>query len=185
MRTRNVWLDLSLMGFMVVFLTSIFMSMPTNILSTDIPVGVRDVVTRVMPQGWAFFTRDPQSEMIGAYRLSSTQTPENALMTPQGRVENLWGLSRNQRAQGPEMASLANEVSEWTECDEDSDVCLDNATDESPLKVENSSPAPTLCGDIIIAQETPVPWSYRDFDLGNTKVEKTALLSVTCLNGGL
>lgn len=178
---RNIWLDASLAIFCIMFLSSVFFSMPTNIISTEIPDTARKTVLRIAPQGWAFFTRDPQSVYIAAYRLTSDGY-DDAMITPQGRVENLWGISRRARAQGPEIAQLADEVETWTEC-EDPESCLAGLTASEAQHVSNNTPDPTLCGLVALAQEKPVPWSFRSFGLEKATVASASLLNIACTGG--
>ncbi|WP_438290870.1 SdpA family antimicrobial peptide system protein [Streptomyces sp. HUAS TT7] len=98
--------------------------------------------------GWAFFTRNPQSEQTGAYALSADGSPRNLLHTPQGNPSNMFGLSRTQRVQGPELGFFNAAVTgHWSDCGGYPDDCMKEASRKPAVKVDNTSPVPTVCGD--------------------------------------
>lgn len=70
------------------------------------------------------------------------------MITPQGLPSNVFGLSRTQRAQGPELANLQLGVpgSSWTVCDGSALECLELYKDSPVAMVENTSPVLTVCG---------------------------------------
>jgi len=149
----------------IAFVGSVFHSLPSNVVSdTGLRSPVRVFSVDLAPQGWGFFTRDPSEADLLYY----DEDLSPAWTTPQGRPENVFGLSRTQRAQGPEAAALLRHVSEsdWFECAPGAAVgsCVEayRADDRVALQAENASIVPTLCGTIVFAQSDPVPWSFRD-----------------------
>jgi hypothetical protein len=46
--------------------------------------------------------------------------------------------------------------------------------------VQNSSPLRTVCGDIVLADEVPVPWSYRKLVAYDRRVLQTVHLQIRC-----
>ncbi|WP_448072690.1 SdpA family antimicrobial peptide system protein [Georgenia yuyongxinii] len=151
---------------MIFFLGSIFHSLPSNVVSdTGVRSPIRTFSVDLAPQGWGFFTRSPSELDLLFY---DAQSLEPLMVTPQGRPENLLGLSRTQRAQGPEAGNLLRPLSDedWQSCEAGDvlETCigrLENSAIDPPV-VTNSSPVKTLCGEVIFAQSDPVPWSYRD-----------------------
>jgi len=143
---------------------SVFHSLPSNVVSdTGLRSPLRIFSVDLAPQGWGFFTRDPSEADLLYYE----EDLQPAWTTPQGRPENLYGLSRTQRAQGPEAAALLESVGEddWFECMRGAtfESCVEGLRDVGPAatEAENASVVPTLCGTIVFAQSDPVPWSYR------------------------
>lgn len=147
-------------------LVTIYSSLPSNVLSdTGIKSAARFFSVDLAPQGWAFFTRDPSEADLLYYDADSL---EPVWITPQGRPENVFGVSRTQRAQGPEAAALIEHlgVDDWQECATGADLATCVSTIEvasASIQVENEAPVRTLCGDVLFVQADPVPWSYRDF----------------------
>lgn len=172
---RYFWVTASLVA--LALLTTVAAAFPANVLKPSNSEALT-IVSKLAPQGWAFFTKDPQDVELVAYQptaegLRSLQT------TPQSRVENIWGLTRTQRAQGPEIAALSNQLT-WVECvpGEVTEACVDATA--SFETVTTPIPHPSLCGRVIVAQEKPVAWSFREFVDGTHTAERVAYALVDC-----
>ncbi|AZL14926.1 hypothetical protein CXR25_17085 [Brevibacterium aurantiacum] len=98
------------------------------------------------------------------------------------------GLSRTQRAQGPEGGALLTPLAEedWFKCEtgEDLEECYESlkASTTEPIRADNTFKHPTLCGKVVIAQAEPVPWSYRDLYEQTHIPEGMIEMQVTCEN---
>ena len=92
-----------------VLATSIFFSLPSNVVSVRDGGSVRVFWAKALPQGWAFFTKPPSDSELVAYRVVEGELVY-ASLTPNSRPRNLFGLTRTQRAQGPEIAAMANQL---------------------------------------------------------------------------
>ncbi|WP_329568972.1 SdpA family antimicrobial peptide system protein [Kitasatospora sp. NBC_01266] len=161
-------------------LLTVFFSMPGNVLTSSWMGGLKSAFTITAPQGWAFFTKDPESVELYAYR-STPQGYQSRMRTPQVEPANLFGLSREQRAQGPEMAALARSATTWQPCtDNDFSQCMRKAFAQPAQEVANQSATPTVCGDIALVEEKPTPWAYRHFTSDISQVQDSAHIHVTC-----
>ena len=160
----------------VVLAGSVFYSLPSNVMSTRDGGAVRSFSGRFMPQSWAFFTKPPSDPEFVPYRVHADGHLEFASLMPNSRSSNLFGLGRKQRAQGPEIAKMANQVTDWVDCSEAKDDCLaETASGVDPLSVTNSSPVATLCGMVLLVETEPVPWAFRaDYD--GWRLERRAAL---------
>lgn len=160
---------------------SIVESLSPHAMSSRDPaaVKVRDAVLAVAPQRWEFFTASSRGRQYIAYR---TQTGKSALSLPQGKASNMFGVSRAQRAQGPELAALHQQVANWTKCVDKSasQKCIRRATEEQPQALKNEAKRKTLCGDLLLAQEKATPFEFRGFDLPNFRVLQAARVEVSC-----
>lgn len=179
---RAVWYFAAAMSVLMGWIgLSVYFVLPSNVLSSEDESFhfTRAAFNTVSPQGWGFFTNPPQTEEIAAYDLRSN---ESLLMAPQGRVENMFGISREQRAQGPELALLAMAVTDWTTCElgHSRDDCLSSARSLAPQPVAIDVVYRTLCGSIVITTESLTPFEYREFDLPVHSIEKFAVLEVKC-----
>jgi antimicrobial peptide system SdpA family protein len=146
-----------------VLAVSLFFTFPSNVLSTRDGGDIRRFFVELSPQGWGFFTKPPsEPEAIPFLVESGSVIPASRL--PQAKAENAYGLSRRQRAQGPELAYITSQVSNWHKCESTSyDSCLDETLEAGPWQaVDNTSPVPTLCGRHIVLETMPVPWSFRE-----------------------
>jgi antimicrobial peptide system SdpA family protein len=181
MTTRQV--GLFVLTCLAIFLplgAGLFYSIPSNALSNRSSGGVRTLFNTIIPENWAFFTRDPESLQNGVYAFRGNTKPTNLLGTPQGRAANVFGISRTQRAQGPELGYLDAQTKNWMDCAMPLESCISLASERPPVDAKNASPVPTVCGDVYLTQERVVPWEYRDLVSGFRHMVKIAHLNVRC-----
>lgn len=163
---------------------SLVASVPPNILwgRTQLPE-VRANLNKIVGQDFAFFTRSPETDEIDAYRLTADGIGPSLLVTPQARTANLLGLSRNQRAQGPELAILLREVptSGWIDCSTlDRSACIAALSGAPKAQLRNDSPVPTLCGDVALSIESTTKWAYRDVTDARYSITRIAAAVIDC-----
>ncbi|MFJ9906237.1 SdpA family antimicrobial peptide system protein [Streptomyces sp. NPDC101152] len=159
----------------------LFYTLPSNALSSRHSKGARPVFNTLVPENWAFFTRNPQTTQTGVYAQRADGSIRNLLRTPQGDPSNFFGLSRRQRAQGPELGYLnANAAGKWADCAGYLDDCVKEAAAKPAVQVKNTNPVPTVCGDAYLTQEETVPWSFRNQVPYVRRVLKVAHLDVRC-----
>jgi antimicrobial peptide system SdpA family protein len=160
---------------------SVAQSLSPNALSSREPAAaaLRDAVLAIAPQRWEFFTASPQGRQYVAYRTGSGRS---ALSLPQSEASNWFGISRAQRAQGPELAALHQQVANWVKCTDKaaSHRCLWRAAEARPQPLRNEARRKTLCGDLLLAQEKPTPFEFRSFDLPRFRVLQAARVEVSC-----
>jgi len=169
---RALCITTILLQIMVMFY-SIIVALPPNPLSLN--KSKTTIIQSYIPQSWGFFSKDPTEEELNVYSLED----DDKLVWPNNRIKNIFGLSRYGRAQGTEIGLLQSEIplEKWTNCEDDPVSCLLN---ESKIHITNKTPKPTLCGDIGIAMETAVPWSWsKDADQINMP-SKVVRMSVQC-----
>lgn len=113
----------------------------------------------VLPQGFAFFTRDAREKDLHVYQ-AEDRNWTSASMGPNSRPANLFGLNRKSRAQNVESALILSKIKPniWWECEDDPAACL--SQDAVQDTVRNVVPAPTLCGITGFALQEPVPWAW-------------------------
>ena len=133
-------------------------SLPYNPIGSQYPdrIGVRAFV----PEGWAFFTKNPREQQFMAYTKQAGEW-RPALSMPVARPRNVFGLNRAARAQGVELGMLLHEVPEsaWSACSEPDAACLRLPPLEAPIA--NEASAQTLCGEVGVIFREPVPWAWR------------------------
>lgn len=163
-------------------LVSIFIALPSNVLNTKAgPSRWRAALAIVLPQNWEFFTKPPSDPELVPYLVHDDGTVHYASLLPNSRPENLFGLSRSQRAQGPELAAMANQVppDSWTTCTSETD-CLTLARRADPVVVRNDSPVATVCGPAVLLTTRPVTWGYRELYEGWRVDEGAAHVDAHC-----
>lgn len=152
--------------------------MPTNALELPGEGQLRPALRVLLPQGWAFFTRSPREERYYTYR-KEVDGWSVASLGPHSEAGNLFGLDRRSRAQGVELGLLHGVIpgGAWHKCAEHPLRCLDGVT---PISVSNRSPAPTLCGEIGIALQEPVPWAWSSARAELTMPSRVVRLEISC-----
>jgi antimicrobial peptide system SdpA family protein len=132
-----------------------------------------------MPQGWAFFTRNPREERLLLFMKVGGTEWVSLRRGPYFGMSSQLGFSRVARARGIEAGLLQSTLKAhvWQECRDDVHTCLDRFG--PPVVLDNPSPVPLLCGEIALALRKPVPWAWtRDFR-GNMP-SKVVKLRVRC-----
>lgn len=166
------------------WLLSLAATLPSNVVwnRSQLP-GVRAALNSVATQNFAFFTRSPETDQIDVYRLQDNEIGASLLATPQGKASNLFGLSRTQRAQGPELADLIKQVPAdgWTSCERlDLHDCIEAALPKPSISLENGSSVPTACGDAALTIEETVKWSYRHLTDAVHTIKRLAVVRINC-----
>jgi antimicrobial peptide system SdpA family protein len=170
-----------------VWVSSLAASLPSNIVwgGTQLPA-VRAELNKVAGQDFAFFTRSPETNEIDAYRFDPDGTVGASLrVTPQAKAANLLGLSRTQRAQGPELAILLHGIPPdgWIDCTElDRPACVDAASRHPKTFLRNNSPVPTVCGQVALTVESTTKWAYRRLTETRYSIERIAATSIDCIH---
>ncbi|MCB5182000.1 SdpA family antimicrobial peptide system protein [Streptomyces antimicrobicus] len=164
----------------VIVLYAVQEQVPKNVITLPAQTKVKHTVVNIAPQGWAFFTKSPRDPEVVPYK----KTPDGwqALsLTPHASPHNAFGLNRESRAQGVEIAMLlsAAQKSDWRDCTDSSETCLANAGNVS-RRLTNGTPHPTLCGTVGLLQERPTPYAWRDLVATSHSPERVMILEVTC-----
>lgn len=115
----------------------------------------------LIPEGWAFFTRNPREPDLEVYYKIKGAWVTNPL-TPMGRLDNWFGFLRKPRAQSVDLATIMSAVKkeQWSHLDSG---FLKNNTDTSKaysVKYIFSGFKPVLNDTIAIVKRDAIPWSY-------------------------
>jgi antimicrobial peptide system SdpA family protein len=132
-------------------------SMPTNALSLPGESQLHTVAW--VPEGWKFFTRDPQAETMLPF---VREDGDWRLATPTGGdARYLFGWDRSGRGIWIEIALLVEgaPASMYVACEDEPQTCIARS-DAQPIVVRNRSPKKYLCGDVAIVAQKPVPWAW-------------------------
>ncbi|MGH3966594.1 MAG: SdpA family antimicrobial peptide system protein [Mycobacterium sp.] len=167
---------------------SVGATLPSNIVWERTQLrAVRAQLNTIAGQDFAFFTRSPETEQVTAYRLQPDgNVAASLLVTPQAKASNLFGLSRTQRAQGPELANLLRAVPPdgWADCTGlDRTTCVEEVLRKPKAFLHNNSPIPTVCGPVALTVESTTKWAYRRLAETRYNIERIALASIDCIHG--
>lgn len=153
-RVYYVAAKLSVISF-VGFMLSI--SLPFNPLSEHLRG--ESIVKSFVPEGWAFFTRDPREERLEVvYRVGGRWVPNP--LVPMGKLSNELGLWRKVRAQSVEIAMLLPQVRKDQWIEHPKGFWTSVVTSSKSQEVVDTSPYPVLPDTIAIVKHEPIPWSY-------------------------
>jgi antimicrobial peptide system SdpA family protein len=134
--------------------------LPTTAVSLPLYAQIRPVARSLVPEGWAFFTRSPREERVLPYVLRDGRWTD-VHAPPHAEPQHAFGLNRVSRAQGVELGLLYGGLpsNAWTSCRfTDAARCL--AGTAISLTLRNVSPDPTICGDVALLRQEPVPWAW-------------------------
>lgn len=157
------------------------MSASSNGVAVTIP-GQRFVtpyLREIAPQGWAFFTKDAQSEYVVPYRVEHDRRFVDVARGSGSNARWLFGWDRRGRAQGVEIAALLADIprDRWRTCAA-SEPC-ESGSSAKPLRVRNPMSEPALCGPLQLRAFRPIPWAWRSLTTEPELVE-TIALDVRC-----
>jgi antimicrobial peptide system SdpA family protein len=165
MMRGRAWFALYLMlGWSLLFLYSVHAALPYNPVTLPLERSVR--IARFLPQGWAFFTRDPREERLTALRELRDGRLVPLTRAPHARAVNAFGLNRRSRSQSVEMGLLVAAAHEqkkdpWVACDGREVGCVAVLERGAHvLTVRNPAPRASLCGRIVLELQPPVPWAW-------------------------
>ncbi|MEB7399869.1 SdpA family antimicrobial peptide system protein [Staphylococcus epidermidis] len=173
-KTTMLFISLFLVYFLI-FFSSILSIMPNNPIKDKTQV-INASVFRVLPQGWAFYSRSPRDN---TYRVINTKTGERATQFPNASPNNYFGLSRYGRSQGVEVGRLISKINEKKWKDTTGNP-IKFGRKMKKIKVVNDQLNPKVKGDIIIYYSDPIPWNWaKTFSKNNYMHSKVIRLEVT------
>jgi antimicrobial peptide system SdpA family protein len=136
-------------------------------------------VTAIVPQGWAFFTRDPQEASWLVYRPDGDRWVR-ALGT-NSDAQYLFGLDRTQRAQEMELQSLLGQVPSSAWVSGRSKVSGPSAGEiRRVVAVNNTAPRPSICGEVAVHKRETIPWAWSRSRATIAMPSTTARMHVRC-----
>ena len=173
------WAALVALGFwLTLFVYAVHGAMPFNPVRLPFEKQIRTLAW--IPEGWAFFTRDPREERLLTMRREEDGHWDLGLARSQRALPVCLRPEPRPRAQGVETGLLVGEIpgSAWASCKETPVRCLDGAS--APRTVRNPSPDPQLCGSLGFVMQKPVPWAWSRSAEKITMPSRVARLEVTC-----
>lgn len=175
-------------SFVIIIIIWFFFVSATLInYSDDNPIKLRYSISNttfksLMPQGWAFFTRNAREERIEIFQIGV----DTLYIDPrirQGSLNNLFGVKRTARSLSVEVAYLISKTpndSSWGSSITDKEV-LFQAVNNGSLKsvdVINKTKNPLLTGKILVIRTETVPWAWAKNYKKVSPPFKTLLLNV-------
>jgi antimicrobial peptide system SdpA family protein len=145
----------------------------------ELPFEDKSPFIYLLPQGWAFFTRDPRLPIVEASLKREHGTWER--VSPRAsHLPTFYGFSRRWKLPDVEVGLIldALAVRQWNECEGSWRNCLDAVAIVGSVK--NLLPNATLCGEIGIVRQQPVPWAWSRTDRPVVMPSEVLRLHVAC-----
>jgi antimicrobial peptide system SdpA family protein len=173
------------LGRGVIIVGLIAVLMVANALNAALPVTPYEVaghqtkraVRMFVPEGWAFFTKDPRIPTPLAYRHERGDGWRIISAGAPSSPRHVMGFDRGGRAQGTELAMLMSDftTANWHPCAKNPVTCLSEI--EASDTVVNHSHR-TVCGDVGIVMQDVLPWAWRNAP--TIMPSKVVRIHVTC-----
>jgi antimicrobial peptide system SdpA family protein len=111
-----------------------------------------------IPQGWSFFTRNPQEDDIYVYKVEN-----NNLVDVTERLNspvNLFGLKKINKYSGIELGSIVAKIktSEWASCNVQ--LKYFNLDSLPTVHLKSNFPQPSFDGTYILQKKPPIPFLW-------------------------
>ena len=137
-----------------------------------------DAARVFMPQGWRFFTKHAEEANPAVFvRVGPEWLP--AFRESPYSIRYLFGANRTGRYRGVEIGLLEAAVakSAWTNCAHDPVTCLSAL---QPRNIRTVKERPTLCGELGLVQQPPIPWAWARSSRPVIMPSKVARVVVPC-----
>lgn len=148
-------------------------SMPYNTVTPSYEV--KNVLHRLLPEGWSFFTKSPREDMADIYRIEGDQVTK--ITSCNAEPENLFGLSRKSRKVGMELSIVASAIADtsWQLIPK---VEARYLADKQPASVNRPPNLHFLTpGSYLVSVYKPVPWAWADMQQNLDRQLKVALIT--------
>lgn len=179
-RRLGVGVVLFALPWLILVLYGLQAALPTNPLALPAQRELVKVARQLMPEGWSFFTRNPQEAdiLIFKRRIRGGWKPEQ--IRRYAHLKHAFGWSRRPRAQGLELGFITTSLKgeDWQPCKALAD-CL-HASSPTVITIPNPSPIPTLCGNLAMVSASPVPWAWARTMGQFHHPERVVFLSIQC-----
>ena len=167
--------------FLIMFLFYILViSIPKNPINSRYSFFNSNKMHALLPEGWAFFTRNPREEQISVYNVNKDKSIE-PISIKNMEIKNLFGLDRTSRYTLDKMGTVIGQLPDgyWkTITNLDSlNFYIDSL---SVFSVEISRPS--LCGKYLIEKRPIMPWSYYSSTKNVVLPSKYVTIKFDCKN---
>ncbi|MBK7869504.1 MAG: SdpA family antimicrobial peptide system protein [Saprospiraceae bacterium] len=146
-------------GSIISFTLVLFTVSPFNPFKAKI--NLEKQVFTFVPQGWAFFTRNPREAQAQLYKLEQEQWHQ--VPHYHSHISNFSGLSRKASKELAELSVLkARELRDefFIDCESNYQRQIIGCIPDTTYTVTNHVNHPLLCGEYILTLQQPIPWAW-------------------------
>lgn len=143
-----------------------------------LPLEDVNLARTLLPEGWGFFTKNAEEENPFFYaHVGGEWVP--AIQESPYSPRYLLGANRTGRYRGVEMGLITAAVGkkDWSDCNTDPLSCVGTLT---PLVIGPIRDRGTLCGELGLVQQAPVPWAWARSPRPVVMPSKVARVIVSC-----
>ncbi len=137
------------------------------------------VARSLLPQGWAFFTKNPREAELYLYaqdRLGSWKSYDLQIASP----SKFFGLIRTNRRIYFDLGKVSQEIPDkaWADCTSRPENCFDSERELISLTAPES--LAQLCGPVGLVVRKPVPWAWYKSRPSTVVKSKIVRLNLLC-----
>lgn len=156
---------------------------PQAVMTVPVVERASSFVAQVLPQGWSFFTKPPQTPR---YRLLTSEDDglRDVLASHSVDASVVFGLHRGFRNVAAEREMVERHLADETlvACPSGAVAqCVRGLDISHPLHTMTTSVRqPRLCGTFYVTAADPVPWAWRDLVEGTVRTTHVTTLAIIC-----
>ncbi len=160
---------------MTVIILSIYLPSNTFQLSSS---NLKYLLVKTFPQGWAFFTKNPQEEGFSYYIYEKGLIKKFDLI--ENRFDDYLGFKREKREFISKLVSTVSGIdkNEWIEISQDKFLTTNISSDNNIFYIKNDILNSICNKKIIFIKKKPTPWAWRN--LKNSSLVKYIVMSYKC-----
>lgn len=167
----------------VLALGALASAVPQRAVSSPAVDRAASAVAQVLPQGWSFFTKPPQT---ARYRLWGAGDEGLVDVVAHYAVDgsSAFGLGRGYRNMAAERETVERRLA-----GERLESCPAGVLEECARALGGGEPSfvmstsvrePHFCGPFVVAVDEPVPWAWRHLVERNVRTTHVTTLEITC-----
>lgn len=118
-----------------------------------------------IPQGWAFFTRNPKENVVKLYKLSDRHNLEYINSTTSLSYKDLFGIKRHKRRISAELSEIISNMKKGEKWKEYRNVKVEDVSKEISTSdtITNNFVNPLLeRGEYVIYSSKRLPWAWEN-----------------------
>lgn len=158
-----------------IIILSIYIPSNTFQLSSS---NLNDLLVKIFPQGWAFFTKNPQEESFDYYIYEKGLIKKFDLI--KNRFDDYLGFKREKREFISKLVSTVSGIdkNKWIKINQNKILITNISSDDNIFVIKNDILNSICNKKIIFIKKKPIPWTWRN--LKNSSLVKYIVVSYKC-----
>lgn len=158
---KKLFFGLVGVAYFFFFIYVLLVSIP-NPIQLRYSIFQKNLISWAIPEGWAFFTKDPQSENTVIYSISDSPSLDKIKLT-NSQWKYFFGASRKSRYINAKLVIISSNIREenWVAIDDFSSITKQQV--DSLRSTLFFVKPPFIYGEYIIRKYKPSPWSWFSF----------------------